>query len=207
MAEWLPPPPSSFGIGPVLRLLKRDDEVWRIYFQGGRHPTAWNEFRSYGPTNSRFDHHTYPKREQGRAIVYGSAGRQAIVTCLAEVFQDTRHINTTDRDPWLCCFRLARGLKLLNTSSEWPVRAGGNMAINSGVRHRSREWSRAIYRHYPEVEGIWYPSSLTNQPSVALYERALSALPAAVTLNLSLRDPSLFGDLTHAASRLGYTMS
>ena len=65
--------------------------LWRIYFRGGSYPATWNQMRYYGPVRSaRFDHHLDPPGVQERGILHAAAGDDAIATCLAEVFQDTR---------------------------------------------------------------------------------------------------------------------
>lgn len=207
MAERLGSPPSHFGVQPILKRLPRHARLFRIYFQGGAHPVQWNEFRFFGPTRSRFDHHTRPKRLQARGIIYVTRGGDAILTALAEVFQDSRHIDRTRSSPWLAAFDIEDPLPLLDTGSKWPIRAGGNMAINSGPRGRARDWSRGIYRQYQDVEGIWYPSSLTNQACGALYERALHALPTRPQLNLPLNHPDLLPNLTRFAVQLNYSIS
>ena len=204
--ERVPDPPSTFIVDPICRMITAGERLWRIYFRAGPHPTRWNELRAFGPTANRFDHHTRPKRIQNRAILYATHGADAVLTALAEVFQDTRLIDRTRRKPWLVAFRLARPARLLDTGSDWPVRAGGNMAINSGSRARARAWSRAIHRDYTDVEGIWYPSSLTNQSCVALYERASAALPASPDFHEPLASPALTAGLSVLADRLEYRM-
>ncbi len=206
MAQRLAKPPSQFNIPPVLKRLRKGTRLWRIYYQGGSHPAQWDAFRHFGATSSRFDHHTPPKRVQTRGILYATFGKQGILTALAEVFEDTRHIDRRHRQPWLASFELIQPLALLDTGSAWPVRAGANMAINSGARGRARDWSRAIYRGYPAIEGIWYPSSLTNQPCAALYERAAHALPLRPSVNQPLSNPSLLANLTQFAAKLKYTL-
>jgi hypothetical protein len=190
----------------MAKRLGKGKRLWRIYFQGGSHPAQWDDFRHFGATSSRFDHHTPPKRVQARGILYATLGKEGISTALAEVFQDTRHIDRRHRRPWLASFELIQPVELLDTGSKWPVRAGGNMAINSGARGRARAWSRAIYRGYPALEGIWYPSSLTNQPCVALYQRAAHALPPRPSFNQPLSHPSLLANLTQFAAKLNYTL-
>lgn len=207
MTEKLGPPPQAFTIPPVLEHLDVGTRVFRIYFRNGAHPSTWDQFRDFGPTGSRFDHHTLPKRHQQRAILYVTRGSHAILTALAEVFQISRHIDRSHGDPWLAAFDLAAPLSLLNTDSVWTARAGGNMAINSGLRSRSRDWSRCIYRSYPAVAGIAYPSSLTNEPCAALYERAAGALPSHPQLNLPLTHPALGTNLLTAAAQLNFTIS
>lgn len=207
MANRLGPPPRHFGVGPITHRLAAGDRLWRIYFRGGAYPTAWSDFRRFGPTGSRFDHHTRPRAPQRRGIVYATGGPNAIPTAIAEVFQETRHVDRARGEPWLVCLQLTAPLALLDTGSTWPVRAGGNLAINSGAKSSSRAWSRRIYASYPAVAGIWYPSSLTNHPCAALYERAAPSLPSAPLLNLPLTHPGLLANLTVAAAGLKYRMS
>jgi hypothetical protein len=104
--------------------------------------------------------------------MYTATGANALRTVIAEVFQQTRLIDRGRGEPWVAAFRLAEEISLLRTDRLWPVQAGGNLAINSGSREKARAWSRVVYDSYPTLSGIWYPSSLTNQPCAALYERA-----------------------------------
>lgn len=204
--ERLPAPPRRFTIPGRFRTCPAGLELWRIYFQGGSFPTAWNEVRQWGPSGSRFDHHTMPKRTQPRGILYAASGKDAILTVLAEVFQETRLIDRNRNEPWLVGFELAAPVKLLDTSGPWCVSAGGNMAINSGSRHRARSWSRVIYSSYPSAEGIWSPSSLVNLPSVALYERAVHAVPSRPSFHEPLSSPKLAKGLLDYAARLNYML-
>lgn len=207
MSTRLPNPPPVFPVGPDLHVINAGETVWRIYFKGGRHPTTWKSFRYYGPTSSRFDHHTLPKRIHNiRGILYSTCEADAIRTALAEVYQDTRLIDRYYQDPWLAAYSLDKPLSLLDTGDKWPGRAGGNMAINSGSRFQSKKWSRKIYSQYPNVHGIWYPSSISNKMCIALYERAAYALPARPVFNRALSDPSLLAGLSQFAADLNYQL-
>ena len=178
--------------------------LWRLYMRGGRHPTLWDDFRSYGPTGGRFDHHHPPASQQERSILYCAERGE---TCLAEVFQESRIIDRASRNPWLVAFRIRRSLTLLDLTGIWPTRAGASMVINSGPRPRAQRWSRAIYSAFPDVEGLYYPSSMaTNRPAVALYDRAQSALPGAPAFHRPLSDPSLLTLLRNVAADLGYVL-
>ncbi len=204
MAKFPEPPPAAdlAEIPAAVHILPRGTLLWRIYFQGGRHPTFWNRFRSWGPTHSRFDHHEPPAHDQDRSILY-AAGEGP--TCLAEVFQDTRVIQRTRANPWLAGFGLARDVTLLDLTGPWPTRVGASMALSTGPRPRSRRWSRRIHAAYPDVDGVLYPSSMAaNRPSAALCERAEDALPAHPEINRRLDDPAFHFMLCNVASRLGY---
>jgi hypothetical protein len=202
-----PDPPSRAQlrkIGSDITILHAGTKLWRIYFRGGPHPTTWNQFRKYGPTNSRFDHHTTPTRVQRRAIIYLAENGP---TCLAEVYQDTRTIDRGRDAPWLVKFEIVREVSLLNLTDLWPTRAGASMTINSGSRIMARKWSRAIYSAYENVEGLLYCSAMHgNRPAVALYDRAASAMPMTPTFNRALLDPSITTILSNAAVSLNYML-
>ncbi|MGK3967727.1 RES family NAD+ phosphorylase [Sorangium sp. So ce118] len=199
-----PPRRELVKIPAEIRVLPRDASLWRIYFQGGLYPASWDTFRAFGPTGSRFDHHTLPRRVQGREILYAA---ESGPTCFAEVFQDLRTIDLNDKDPWLVEFRLVRDVRLLDLCGQWPTRAGAYMNINTGSRSRAREWSRTVYAAYPDIEGLWYASSTNaHQPAVALYERAKSAMPPLPIFHRKLSDPMLTNSILDVAMRLGYAV-
>jgi hypothetical protein len=128
-------------------------------------------------------------------------------TCLAEVFQDTRTIDRSDRAPWLVAFRLARDVVLHDLTGAWPTRAGASTAIHSGPRDRAREWSIAIYDAFPKVEGLLYSSSMdANRAAYAIYERAAGAVPKAPALHRTLADPGLSAVIDGAARRFRYAV-
>jgi len=195
-----PPPPEELErIAPDVVSLAVDTRLWRVYFRGGPHPVTWNAFRAYGPTKNRFDHHAPPAR---RRVLYTAA---LVPTCIAEFFQETRTIDRARREPWLVGFRLVRPVTLLSLRGNWPTRAGASMAINSGLKARARRWSRAIHSAFPHVEGLLYCSSMdANEPAIAMYERAESALAHAPDLNKPLSDPDLRPVLEQAALQFGY---
>lgn len=191
-------------IPPDARVFDAGSELWRVYSRGGAHPTPWNAFRAYGPTNLRFDHHHPPPHEQERAILY--AAEQAL-TCLAEVFQDGRAIDRTSREPWLVCFPTARRLRLLDLGGLWPTRAGGSQEMNTGDRAMARRWSATIYAAYPDIDGLSYPSKMHGSArSVALYERAGNVFPPEPSFHLPLAAAELFDTLNNAARQLGYQL-
>jgi hypothetical protein len=197
-----PEPPAALTVPAELVTLPLGTLLWRVYSRGSTHPAQWNDFRFFGPTASRFDHHDGPPQVQTKGILYDA---QSPVTCLAEVFQAARVIDTTARDPWLVGFETIAELTLLNLMGSWPTRAGGSMAINSGPRPRARRWSTLIAATYPNVQGLCYASSMhANAPSVALYERARAALPARPAFHRALADPTLRLRLAQAAAELGY---
>ena len=210
MAKLPEPPPVAAmrGITPDVEILPAGARLYRIYFRGGGHPDGWNRFRNFGPLpNARFDHHTEPPGVQEPAILYAATGEEAIATCVAEVFQETRLVDTRRHDLQLACFSLAEDVPLLSLRDRWPTRAGASANINSGSRPRCRRWSRTIYEAYPDICGLLYASSMNgNRPAVALYERAARALPEAPDFNRPLSDAALLVPLERIASYLGYDL-
>jgi len=210
VARLPPPPPAATlaALAPAWRELPAGALLFRIYFRGGPHPSTWNAFRTYGPTGARFDNHTPPRRAQERGIHYCAP---ALRTCVAEVFQQTGVIDVATGAPAVVAYRTAAALRLLDLSGHWPTAAGARVpsgrAINSGSHARARAWSRAIYAAYPEVQGLWYCSSMdADEPCLALYERAVGALPAAPSFHAALADPRMRLLLARQAAVLGYVL-
>lgn len=192
---------------PELFELPAGTELYRIYFRGGNHPTRWNALRYFGPTNARFDHHEPNDRgdaqRQARGIAYYAP--QAI-TCLAEVFQGPPRIIRRHRDdPWLVAFELQSPLTLLDLRQGFALRAGASMKLMSGPKSFSRNWARGFYDTYARVDGLYYPSSLTNEPAIVLNERAAAnVFPSTPSFHRALSDPALLTPLRNAARELGY---
>jgi hypothetical protein len=203
-----PPTPAELAhLGPDIQILPAGSTIWRIAFMGGSHPTSWGQFRAWGPTDARFDHHLPPASIQAREILYGAIGPQGALTALAEVFQNTRTVDRAFNTPFLASFDTTRDLRLLDLTGDWPTKAGASMAISSGPRARARRWSRELYAAFPDVDGLLYGSSMhANQPCVALYERAAKAMPASPSTNRMLADPNLLTTLKNACADLGYLL-
>ncbi len=179
----------------------------RVYLRGGDHPTYWNAFRHYGPL-SRFDHHLVDKTGdaflQERGIIYAATD---VPTAVAEFFQrNRRRINRIRRQPWLASFVVTREFRLLDLTGFFCVRAGASAKLASGPFGHAQNWSRGFYDVYSEVHGLYYRSSLTNEPVAAFYDRAAeeSLLPAIPRLHRALADPLMHQPLVEVADEIGY---
>lgn len=181
----------------------------RLYRRGGAHPTLWNAFRYFGPTASRFDHQERDAAgnafEQNRGMLYLALD---IPTALAEAFQEKRTVNRVTDRPWLVSLRLSCEVTLLNLTDTYCVRAGGSMKLVSGPTRYAQNWSRAFYACYAGIHGLYYPSSLTNRPVIALYERALALepFPPAPRFHRALDDPLLIEPLRNVCRDIGYDL-
>jgi hypothetical protein len=198
-------PEALERVKPDWRVVPPETTLFRIYKRGGDHPTRWNEFRFFGPTGSRFDHHLEPPHLQSRGIIYAA---HAIETPFAEFFQTRRTIDVHQDSPWLVGFRLARPLMLLNVRGRWPTRAGASSALNSGSRKIARSYARAIYAAYGEAQGIWYGSSMNgSSPCLAIFERGSGGFEPRPGFHHALDDPLLFPLLDRCASLFNYALA
>jgi len=199
-----PPPPQDLRarLAPQTVEFQAGRVLHRVYKRGGRHPSAWGAFRHFGPVDCRFDHHPRPKGVHDEGILYCAPDP---VTCLAEAFQDTGVINRVFEEPYLTGFAIASSLKLLDLTGLWPTQAGASMSICTGSRTIARNWSRAIYLAYPDVQGLLYCSAMNaNAPSVALFERARASLPGSPQRDVPLTSGAVSTILGDAATKLSY---
>jgi hypothetical protein len=197
-------------ITPTLITLPAGSALARVYYTSSAHPLAWNQFRSFGPLNFRWDHHpptvAGEPREQGPAVFYAAANA---VTCLAEVFQATRRIDRVYQAPWLVIFNTQRALSLLDLTGDFATRMGASIAIHSGSRGRVRGWARDLYEAFADAEGLVCASSMHGgAPAFVLNERALRAamFPPHPEFHRALADDVLLDPLKHAAQALGYAL-
>ena len=131
------------------------------------------------------------------------------VTCLAEVFQKTRVMNRWHKEPWLVGFETINPIRLLDLTGTFPTRAGASMGLMAGPRSVSRTWARAFHDSYPEIDGLYYPSSMhANCPAMVLNERARKSgvVPEQTSFHRSLGDPAILSILRNAAHSLGYAL-
>jgi hypothetical protein len=204
-----PEPPGVAALREIAAqtlILPADTKLARIYFATGPHPSHWNQFRSFGPTAARWDHHL-PNAgsvavEQNRAIFYCAPD---VDTCAAEVFQATRRIDRTRDAPWLVVFALREAVTLLDIRGTFATKMGASTAIHSGPRSRARAWARELYDAYPDIQGLYYGSSMNGHaPAVALNEHAQRAMPEQPQFHRALNDDMLVETLQQIALRLSY---
>jgi len=199
-------PDALAQIDPLWKTLPPDSLVWRLYFRASRHPTTWQQFRRWGPSDARFDHHLPDAAGAGqlqeRSILYAA---QAIATCVAEVFQATRVVDRKADGPWLVGFLTRREVRLLDLTGPLCTHIGASTAIGSGSRARARRWSQALYTAFPEADGIAYASSMNGHAEAyALYERCRDALPPVPSEHQPLDSPAIELPLDRIARSLGY---
>lgn len=85
----------------------------------------------------------------------------------------------------------------------WANAVGAPADLYRGPRFRAQKWSREIYEAYPDIHGIYYPSAMHSGGwNIALYERAIDALPAVPEEDTALVD--MLDDLQEVARKLGW---
>lgn len=198
------------ALEPDIGTVPAGTQLFRIYRRGGAHPTRWSELRYFGPTSARFDHHL---PDANGAPTIGERGisyvSSSVTTALAEVFQVDRAVDTVRGEPWLVGFELARDVNCLDLSGAFALRAGASMQLVSGPRSISQNWSRGFYENFPNIEGVLYPSSMTNTTVYAFYERVDQLgvpLAARLTVHRQLGDPTLHTALKNACREIGYVL-
>jgi len=213
MAKFPEPPDAQLlgKIKPDIITLPMGILVTRIYYSAGKYASAWNKFRYFGPTASRFDHHLTNSNGLGyvqdRGVMYLSTGSEAIPTALAEVFQGTRIIDRSAKAPFLVSFRLKQPVQLLDLRGAFATKIGSSMVIHSGNKPRARRWAQQLYIAYPEIDGLSYCSSMNaNAPAIALFERAKDSLPPQATHHWQLVDPMIKNILIETAQRFNYNV-
>lgn len=140
---------------------------------------------------------------QERGVSYCAV---SAMTCIAEVFQGPpRLIQRHRNNPWLVTFELRTAVTLLDLTGKFPLRAGASMKLVSGPKTYAQNWSRGFYDVYTDLEGLYFPSSLTNGPTVVLNERAQDEVfPPTPSFHRALSDPVMLTPLRNAARELGY---
>ncbi len=193
------------NIAPETLQLASNTLLARIYFSAGSHPSRWNQFRRFGPTAARWDHHLPDARgqpaEHDRAVLCCAPDD----TCVSEVFQATRRIDRVRDAPTLVVFALREPVTLLNLHGAFATTVGASTAIHSGPRSRTRAWARQLYEAYPDLQGVYYGSSMNGHaPALVLNERARASIPEQPQLHRALNDDILIEVLQRIALRLSY---
>jgi hypothetical protein len=196
---------------PAPEALRREDSdfyalaeqavIWRLHRTAGDNVIPWNALRYWGPSHARFDPHEPPPHLQDRGVTYGALD---IATCLAEVFQDRRVVDTARGAPYFTAWRPARPLQLLDLAGRWPIRNGASHLLNTGPHDLCRIWSRTIYTRWPDLDGLWHISAMTGKPQVSLFTAARDSFPPRPMFSRPMADPATRGWIAAAAAHIGY---
>jgi RES domain len=177
--------------------------LWRIHRTEGEHVLPWNKLRTYGPLPSmRWDPH--PGAEPisaAEGVLYAAAD---VATNLAEVYRATRVIDTRAGAATLTAWQPQRRLRLLDLSGTWLLRNTASAALLAAPRSTCRRWARAIYTTWPELDGLYVPSTLTGRPNIVLWNAAADSIPTLPSFSRPLTQPLVWSIAQAAAAEIGY---
>ncbi|HEV8528854.1 MAG TPA: RES family NAD+ phosphorylase [Actinomycetes bacterium] len=177
--------------------------LWRIHRTLGNHVLPWDGFRTFGPlASARFDPHPLPAGDHpGCGVLYAA---QDLATSLAEVFQTTRLVNTKTNDPHLTSWTPTRPLRVLDLTGTWAIRNQASASLSAAPRPTCRAWAHAIHAHWPDLDGLYAPSTMTGTPTIALWEPAKSCMPKLPDFSRPLSHAMLWTLVQRAATKIGY---
>lgn len=196
---------------PPLHLVKERGDVvdytailWRVHRTNGEHVRPWNALRTYGPlTSMRWDPHPGSQpAPHPDGVLYAAVD---VATCLAEVYQTTRVIDTRAGAPALTAWRPTRPLRLLDLSGTWLLRNTASAGLLAAPRSTCRRWARAIYTIWPDLDGLQAPSTMTGRLNVVLWTAAADSIPATPSFSRPLTQPLVWSIAqAAAAAEIGY---
>jgi hypothetical protein len=213
----LPLPPSTAVLTSLLRAedvvaLPTSTRLVRVFVAAGAHQQRWNTFRHTGPLpHARFD--PQPPAAGGGVVTAPEHGvlyfGLSVRTSVAEVFQSTSIVDRTTRRPHLAVCQPARPLRLLDLCGLFPTRAGASQEISSGTKNVTQAWARAIRAAFPDLDGLWYRSSMdSGNPAVCLWDPpAGGGLPVSPEVLLPLDYPGLDLPLARICDSLNYVLA
>jgi hypothetical protein len=205
-----PPPKPKAPRTPPEPLIREPHDIadytgtlWRVHRTEGEHVLPWNKLRTYGPLPSmRWDTHPGPHPSSGaEGVLYAAAD---VATSLAEVYQTTRVIDTRAGAPTLTAWQPQRRLRLLDLSGTWLLRNTASAALLAAPRSICRRWARAIYTTWPELDGLYVPSTLTGRATIVLWNAAADSIPAMPSFSRPLTHPLVWSITQAAAAEIGY---
>jgi hypothetical protein len=199
----LPPPDPERLAGTAPEYAELDDVLWRLHApHHPEHPMRWDELRTFGPlVTARFDPWLPPPKEHApEGVGYFGAD---VPTCIAEVFQDTRHVNTSRQGLQLSAFVPRHPVRVLDLRGSWALRIGASHLINSGPRRLCRRWAHALRRAYPDADGL-VSTGMAGRDCVTLYVPGV--FPDVPDFSRPLSDPALASRIADACSQIGYAL-
>lgn len=202
-AKWRREPPSPLPelTGEDVRRFR--ERLWRIMRTSGRHALPWNTLRAWGPVqHMRWDpHRPLPHEQPARAVMYTATD---VLTSVAEVYQHDRFVDVHSDDPFLIGFTPTRELELLDLTGTWLLRCGSTTSQIGAPRAACRAWASGIAEAYPELDGLWVSSSVTNRPVAVLFAPAQAALPSEPEFSRSVAVGETRLVVHAAAAEIGY---
>jgi hypothetical protein len=204
MGDQYPPDADSLRAhGSETKTLPAASVLWKIHSTSSAHVVPWNQLRTWGPVaTSRWDPHPLPP---GDCDPLGAAYLgEDVLTCLAEVFQQTRFVDVDLGDPYVTAFSTTRELVLADLTGDWLLSAGGSAQVAYGEKERTRAWARVIHEAWPDLDGVYAGSAMAGARKVVTLWTA-DAIPSAPEFSTPLNSPAIIADIAAAAAQIRYT--
>ncbi len=163
---------------------------------------AWNALRTFGPLpGARWDPHPEPAADYDPlgAAYFG----RDLLTCIAEVYQDTRFVDVNAGQPFATAIETANDAVLLDLTDVWLLRAGAKSALaGSEEKAITRAWARAVHAAWTELDGIVAPSAVAGREVMVLW--TTKQFPRAPSFSVPLSHPGIAAGLAAAAELLRF---
>lgn len=128
---------------------------------------------------------------------------QDLLTCIAEVYQDTRFVDVDAGAPYATAIETASDTALLDLDV-WLVRAGAKAALaGSPEKAITRAWARAIKAAWPDLGGVVAPSAVAGREVVVLW--TVQPFPASPSFSVPLNHPGIAPRIAAAAEMVNFT--
>lgn len=206
MADQYPPSVDDLRtLGCETAVLPAGSILWRVHFTSSAFITPWNRVRTWGPVvSARWEPHPLP--EADHAPLGAAYLGDDVLTCLAEVFQQTRFVDVDRDDPYVTALKTTRDVEIADLRGLWLTRAGASAQIALQQKDRTRAWARAIHEAWPDLDGVVAPSAIAGgRPVTALWTD--DPMPAAPEFSAPLKSPAVLRDIVAAAGMIGYQTS
>lgn len=156
--------------------------------------------RRWGPAaNCRWEPHPEPTAHHiGDGVMYTAAD---LATAVVETFQNDRMIDPNTGRPRATSWSPNRPLRLLDLTDDWCLRNGASASLAFAPQATCRSWARSIRQAWPDLDGLWTPSTLTGRPNITLWAPAADAFPIVPAFSEYLADDLLWDRLDHVAHR------
>jgi hypothetical protein len=197
----------------------------RLHDVGGRHPTAHDQLRWFGPLpgRGRFDHHPPgppTDHEPHHGVLYVAlddptalapprthgAGGTVLDVVLSEAVQDGDVLAVTD-GLTLTIWRTSGELRLLDLRGPWAQRTRTGAHLSTDPHERTQPWARAIRAQYPRLHGLLYaPATGGRAAAAALNETSSPQLGGRIELSRPLHHPQLLPLVGEVGQRLGFSI-
>jgi RES domain len=196
-----PRAPRQDLTGEATDFISYSDVLWRIHRTIGVHRSRWDQLRAWGPVDSRWDPHPPPPGDQpDAAVLYASTD---VPTAFGEVFQHRRAITLTDQLN-LAGWIPVRPLRLLDLTGTWPVRNGASASLHAAPKATCRRWAQVIRSTWPDIDGLWVPSTITLRNMVVLFAPGADSFPSGPSLSRPINHPGLAALVVESAQQLGW---